>query len=93
MSVSDKNKTSDEFMSGNRPMHRKRILIFGGLVLALFVVLVLKTAWIQIIKGEEYSRAALEQQTSDNTVSAKRGKILTVTTRFLQAMCRLKQSA
>ncbi len=64
-----------DFMSGNRPTHRKRIAGVGLFAVALFVILICKTAWIQIVDGEWLSREALEQQTSDNTVSAKRGKI------------------
>ena len=68
-------KKTTEFPGGTRPIHRKRIknvLICGVLILA---ALVGRTAWHQIVRGDELSRKALEQQTSDNTVSAKRGKI------------------
>lgn len=68
-------KPSDGFMNGIRPVHRKRILVVMTAALACFSALVLRTAWHQTVRGEELSRAALEQQTSDNTVSAKRGKI------------------
>lgn len=40
-----------------------------------FLLLIGRTAWLQIVQGEKLSRDALQQQTSDNTVSAKRGKI------------------
>lgn len=62
-------------VSQNKPIHRKRIILIMVIAAACFGVLVLRTAWHQIVKGEALSRAALEQQTSDNTVSAKRGKI------------------
>ncbi len=65
-----KNKYSEA-----KPIHRKRIVIVMGVAVVLFVILVGRTAWHQIVKGEQLSRAALEQQTSDNTVAAKRGKI------------------
>ena len=68
-------KKTTDFLGGTRPIHRKRIkniLICGVLILS---GLVLRTAWHQIVRGDELSRKALEQQTSDNTVSAKRGKI------------------
>ena len=54
---------------------RRRIVIIMTAFVVVFAALVLRTAWIQIIQGEELSRKALEQQTSDNTVSAKRGSI------------------
>ncbi len=64
-----------DFLGGTRPVHRKRIkwvMMIGVLLLA---GLVLRISWHQIVDGSELSRKALEQQTSDNTVSAKRGKI------------------
>ncbi len=59
----------------SRMKQNKRIMIVLTLFLTVLVLLILRTAWIQIVDGEQLSRAALEQQTSDNTVSAKRGKI------------------
>ena len=75
MSENRRLKLSDNFVSGSRPIHRRRIIIIMAAATFLFAVLILRTAWHQIIRGEELSRAALEQQTSDNTVRAKRGKI------------------
>ncbi len=68
-------KKTVSFLGGTRPIHRKRIKIIMLIGVVLFAALVLRTAWHQIVDGEELSRKALEQQTSDNTVSAKRGKI------------------
>lgn len=59
----------------SKMMQNKRIMITLGFFLAALAALCIRTAWIQIVQGEQLSRAALEQQTSDNTVSAKRGKI------------------
>lgn len=56
-------------------LQKKRISILLLLFVIGFSVLVLRTAWIQIVRGEKLSREAMEQQTSDQTVSAKRGKI------------------
>ena len=39
------------------------------------LVLILRLAWIQFVRGEEYSRLAAEQQTRDSVISAKRGSI------------------
>lgn len=59
----------------NKPKHRYRISVIGVIFLACFSILIARVFWHQIVNGEYLSRAALEQQTSDNTVSAKRGKI------------------
>ncbi len=75
MAEKRRKKTSGGFLNGIRPVHRRRILIVMALASACFLGLLMRTAWHQTVKGEELSRAALEQQTSDNTVSAKRGKI------------------
>ena len=52
-----------------------RIVWILGVFVIAFVLLIGRTAWLQIVQGEKLSRDALQQQTSDNTVSAKRGKI------------------
>lgn len=75
MSEKGKFVKSGFFASGSRPIHRKRIVIIMTVAVVLFMVLAVRVAWHQIVRGEELSRAALEQQTSDNTVRAKRGKI------------------
>lgn len=40
-----------------------------------FTALIFRVGWLQIVRGKDLSREALDQQTSDNTVSAKRGNI------------------
>ncbi|MBR2511780.1 MAG: stage V sporulation protein D, partial [Firmicutes bacterium] len=35
----------------------------------------IRVGWVQIVKGEEYSKKAIEQQTKDTPVAAKRGTI------------------
>ncbi len=54
---------------------RKKIgwLLAGAVV--LFCALMVRVAWIQIVRGEELSSAAREQQTSDNTITPERGLI------------------
>ena len=54
---------------------RKKIVAILVIFIACFAALIGRTAWLQIVQGEELKRAALEQQTTDNTVSAKRGAI------------------
>ena len=77
MNMADKNRKSplDELLGASRPVQRRRIVIVAVIATVLFVGLILRTAWHQVVRGDYLSRAALEQQTSDNTVSAKRGKI------------------
>lgn len=60
----------------SRIRQNKRILAALCIFIGIFVYLVGRTAWLQIVRGEKLSREALQQQTSDNTVSAKRGNIL-----------------
>lgn len=55
--------------------NRKRVFIIFILFSLCFVALLGRTAWLQIVRGEDLSRRAMEQQTTDNTVSAKRGNI------------------
>jgi len=46
-----------------------------GLIMLSMSVLMLRMAWIQIVKAEEYTEKAISQQTSDIPLSAKRGDI------------------
>ncbi len=59
----------------SRMQQNKRIMVILAAFIVCFVLLIGRTAWLQIVQGEKLSRDALQQQTSDNTVSAKRGKI------------------
>ncbi len=54
---------------------RKRIalLLVGAII--CFCLLIVRIAWLQIVRGEELSTAAREQQTSDNIISPQRGLI------------------
>ena len=56
-------------------MQRRKIgwLLIGAVF--LFCVLIVRVAWLQIVRGEELSLAAREQQTSDNLITPKRGLI------------------
>lgn len=54
---------------------RKRIIFLLGAVIVIFFLLMVRVAWLQIVDGEKLSSAAYEQQTSDNTISPKRGLI------------------
>lgn len=54
---------------------RKRIALVLGIFIGLLALLIIRVAWIQFVDGEELSQAAVEQQTSDNIISPKRGLI------------------
>ncbi len=62
-------------MKQSRKKQHSRIVFVLIVFVALFAALAFRTAWIQVVQGEKLSREAMEQQTSDKTVSAKRGKI------------------
>lgn len=54
---------------------KKRILILICFMYGICLLLCFRTGWIQIVKGEEYSKMAVEQQRRDTPVEAKRGMI------------------
>ncbi len=56
-------------------MQRKKIgwLLIGAVF--LFCALMVRVAWLQLVRGEELSLAAREQQTTDNMITPKRGLI------------------
>ena len=65
-------------MKNNQPgrQNRRRILIVFCCFVVLFAALAFRTAWQQIIKGNEYAQKAAKQQTTDSVISAFRGNIL-----------------
>ena len=52
-----------------------RIMVMALCFTVAFTALIFRVGWLQIVRGKDLSREALDQQTSDNTVSAKRGNI------------------
>ncbi|WP_425755168.1 penicillin-binding transpeptidase domain-containing protein [Ihubacter sp. rT4E-8] len=56
--------------------NKKRIIITFGMISLLLILLAFRLAWIQVVKAEEYSKIATDQQTSDIPLEAKRGNIL-----------------
>lgn len=54
---------------------RRRIIFLLGAAILIFFLLIVRVAWLQIVDGEKLSSAAREQQTTDNTISPKRGTI------------------
>lgn len=65
--------------------HRTRLLVVFCFFVLLFVLLIARLGWIQIIKADEYAQKALKQQTIDSSVSALRGEILDSTGQQLAA--------
>ncbi|MCQ2551013.1 MAG: PASTA domain-containing protein [Clostridia bacterium] len=57
-------------------LYKRRITIVFGLILILLALLCVRLAWIQVVKADEYKAMAIEQQTRDVLVEAKRGDIL-----------------
>lgn len=66
-------------MPSRKKKHRKisfdRLTFITGAFAVVMVLLCLRVGWIQLVRGKDLSRQALDQQISDNTVSAKRGNI------------------
>ncbi|MBQ3920890.1 MAG: stage V sporulation protein D, partial [Firmicutes bacterium] len=64
--------------SPNKPNVKNKItlVMIFLLVVLLFVGLAVRLGYHMIVKAEDYSEMAVRQQTSDNIVSAVRGKIL-----------------
>jgi penicillin-binding protein 2 len=61
-------------MRGNRPA--LRIAIFGGVALALFVILFFRLWFLQVINGSQYLAEAKSNRTREFRVGAPRGQIL-----------------
>ncbi|MBQ1407567.1 MAG: PASTA domain-containing protein [Eubacterium sp.] len=62
-------------MNGVPTNNKKRILIAFAIISVLLAVLSVRTAWIQVVRADEYRQMAIEQQTSDIPLEAKRGNI------------------
>lgn len=57
-------------------LSKKRIIVTFFLLTLVFILMAVRFAWIQIVKADEYRDKAIEQQTRDIPVDAKRGDIL-----------------
>lgn len=55
---------------------KKRIVLVLTIMLLFICLLCLRLGYIQIVKGEEYSKMAAAQQTRDELIVAKRGDIV-----------------
>lgn len=56
--------------------NRVRIVYAFMIICALILGLAFRLAWVQIVRADEYSEKAVNQQTSDIPIDAKRGSIL-----------------
>ncbi len=54
---------------------KKNLIIILVIVFTLMLILCIRLGWVQIVKGSEYSELAVEQQTKDTPIEAKRGVI------------------
>lgn len=54
---------------------KKNLIIILVIVFTLMMILCIRLGWVQIVKGSEYSELAVEQQTKDTPIEAKRGMI------------------
>lgn len=54
---------------------KKRIVLLLAGAILCFLLLIVRTGWLQIVRGDELSAAAREQQTSDNIINPQRGLI------------------
>lgn len=54
---------------------KKRLMIAFAVMCGAYLLLCFRVGWIQIVKGAEYSKMAVEQQTRDVPIAAKRGAI------------------
>ena len=55
--------------------NRRRIAIGFALIALMLVLLLFRLAWIQVVDAEELSQKAIDQQTQDTPIEAKRGAI------------------
>lgn len=55
--------------------NKKRIVQTFGIIALLIIALGFRLAWIQVVRGDEYRKMAVRQQTSDIPIEAKRGTI------------------
>ena len=54
---------------------KKRLRIMLLITIFLFIALIIRIGWIQLVKGDFYSTLAFQQQNLDREITAKRGII------------------
>ena len=72
-------------------LSKKRIIVTFFLLTLVFILMAVRFAWIQIVKADEYRDKAIEQQTRDIPVDAKRGDILDRGPHLIQIVLKLME--
>lgn len=54
---------------------KKNLILILGIVFVCMLVLCIRVGWIQIVRGDELSERAIQQQTRDTPIEAERGVI------------------
>ena len=63
-------------MNKTSTLTKKRIILVFVVMIILICALCVRLGYVQIVKGEEYAKMAVAQQTRDELIVAKRGDIL-----------------
>ena len=59
----------------SKNLSKKNMLYVVAIIFGLILLLIFRVGWVQIVKGEEYTARAVQQQTKDKTLKAERGVI------------------
>ena len=62
-------------LSKKNVISNKKLRIYLGIILALFILLIIRLFFLQIVDGEYLSNLAVNQQTTSEIISSKRGNI------------------
>lgn len=63
-------------LNSNPKFYQKKRMFFVLKVFSVFfLILALRIAWLQFVRGAEYQQKAMEQQTKDSIITSKRGVI------------------
>lgn len=62
-------------MTTNVIKTKKRIVIVFILICLMFILMIFRVGWVQIVRGEDYQKYATQYQTQDVPIPAKRGAI------------------
>ena len=56
-------------------LSKRNLMFVVAIVFGMILLLAFRVGWVQIVKGDEYSARAIQQQTKDKTLKAERGVI------------------
>ena len=54
---------------------KKRIISAFSFIVVMFLILACRLCYLTVVKGDEYKKLAIEQQTRDRLITPKRGTI------------------